>query len=189
MEFGLRSLYEANKDLPREEQYTILDLKATLVDEEFRNEVLARVKDSIVLDWWQTDFASYRPDTLSDAIAPVLNRIAFYSGSEIAREGRGAKVLHNQHCRVHRERRCALFDTYGGESGEQLSSLVGTALVKVVHAAVMEQGEKAQKERNGAYIVIDELHTLVGVPFDDMMRENRKFGGMMCPCDAEPLQP
>ena len=180
MEYGLRSLYEANKHLPREEQYTILDLKATLVDEQFRNEVLSRVKDSIVLDWWQTDFAGYRPDTLSDAIAPVLNRIAFYSGSEIAR-----RVVGQRYCTINiaeciENGDVLLFDTYGGESGEQLSSLVGTALVKVVHAAVMEQGEKAQKERNGAYIVIDEMQTLVGVPFDDMMRENRKFGGMMC---------
>ena len=180
MEYGLRSLYEANKRLPREEQYTILDLKATLVDEEFRNEVLTRVKDSIVLDWWQTDFAGYRPDTLSDAIAPVLNRIAFYSGSEIAR-----RVVGQRYCTINiaeciENGDVLLFDTYGGESGEQLSSLVGTALVKVVHAAVMEQGEKEQRDRNGAYIVIDEMQTLIGVPFDDMMRENRKFGAMMC---------
>ena len=33
MEFGLRSLYEANLRKPREEQYTILDLRAILVDE------------------------------------------------------------------------------------------------------------------------------------------------------------
>lgn len=180
MEYGLRSLYEANLHLPRKEQYTILDLKATLVDEQFRNEVLSLVKDSIVLDWWQTDFAGYRAETLSDAIAPVLNRIGFYSGSEIAR-----RVVGQRYCTINiakciEDGDVLLFDTYGGESGEQLSALVGTALVKVVHAAVMEQGEKEQSDRNGAYIVIDEMQTLVGVPYDSMMRENRKFGGMMC---------
>ena len=180
MEYGLRSLYEANRYLPREKQYTILDLKATLVDEQFRNEVLSLVKDSIVLDWWQTDFAGYRADTLSDALAPVLNRIGFYSGSEIAR-----RVVGQRYCTINiakciEDGDVLLFDTYGGESGEQLSALVGTALVKVVHAAVMEQGEKEQSDRNGAYIVIDEMQTLVGVRYDNMMRENRKFGGMMC---------
>ncbi len=180
MEYGLRSLYEANLHLPREKQYTILDLKATLVDEQFRNEVLSLVRDSNVLDWWQTDFASYRADTLSDALAPVLNRIGFYSGSEIAR-----RVVGQRYCTINiakciEDGDVLLFDTYGGESGEQLSALVGTALVKVVHAAVMEQGEKEQSDRTGAYIVIDEMQTLVGVPYDNMMRENRKFGGMMC---------
>lgn len=180
MEYGLRSLYEANLHLPREEQYTILDLKATLVDEQFRNEVLSLVKDSIVLDWWQTDFAGYRADTLSDALAPVLNRIGFYSGSEVAR-----RVVGQRYCTINiakciEDGDVLLIDTYGGESGEQLSALVGTALVKVVHAAVMEQGEKEQSDRNGAYIVIDEMQTLVGLPYDSMMRENRKFGGMMC---------
>ena len=73
-----------------------------------------------------------------------------------------------------------LIDAYGGEEGEQIAALVGSALLKVVQSVIIEEGEKDRAERKGALVVVDEMQFFVGVPFEKMMRENRKFGGIMC---------
>ena len=180
MEHGLKSLYEANLNVPREQQYTILDLRPLLADQNFRNEVLSLVHDSDILNWWQTDFAGYRADTLADAIAPVQNRMAFFASSEVAR-----RVLGQRYCTINiaeiiQNGEVLLIDAYGGEEGEQVAALVGSALLKVVQSVIIEEGEKERAERKGALVVVDEMQFFVGVPFEKMMRENRKFGGIMC---------
>ena len=180
MEHGLKSLYEANLNLPREEQYTLLDLRQMLSDQDFRNEVLSLVDDSNILNWWKTDFAGYRPDTLADALAPVQNRIAFFAGSEVARRVLGQRYCTIDIAEVIKAGEVLLIDAYGGEEGEQIAALVGSALLKVVQSVIIEEGEKERVDRKGALVVVDEMQFFAGVPFEKMMRENRKFGGIMC---------
>lgn len=180
MEHGLKSLYEANLNLPREEQYTLLDLRTMLSDQEFRNEVLALVDDSNVLKWWQTDFAGYRADTLADALAPVQNRLSFFSSSDVARRVLGQRYCTIDIAEIIKSGEILLVDAYGGEEGEQVAALIGSALLKVVQAAIMEEGENDRSHRSGALVVVDEMQFFVGVPFEKMMREGRKFGEVMC---------
>lgn len=85
LEHTLKALYEANRTLPRDEQYTLLDARLMLTDEDFRNKVLWRVRDPYILDWWQSDFGNWRSEYLADSVAPVQTRLAYYAASASAR--------------------------------------------------------------------------------------------------------
>ena len=56
-----------------------------LADLEFRRDVLRRVDDPYVLDWWYRVLPQWNRDTRYQALAPVQTRLAYYSSSKKAR--------------------------------------------------------------------------------------------------------
>ena len=65
LEQTVKTLHEANEQVEAEAQYTILDGLKLLSDEPFRKDVLKKVSDPYLLEWWARDFGrwhtQYRP--------------------------------------------------------------------------------------------------------------------------------
>ena len=70
LEQTVKSLHEANQSREADEQYTILDGLRILADDDFRAEVLAKVNDPYLLQWWARDFAGWRREYRAEALAP-----------------------------------------------------------------------------------------------------------------------
>ena len=85
LEFTVKSLHEANESREAGEQYTILDGLRILSDDDFKAEVLAKVSDPFLLQWWARDFGKWRRETRADALAPVQTRLSYYASSKRAR--------------------------------------------------------------------------------------------------------
>lgn len=179
LEHTLKSLYEANKTLPRDEQYTLLDGRLMLTDEGFRNKVLRRVRDPFILDWWQSDFGSWGVDYLADALAPVQTRLAQYAGSAAAREILGQRRCTLDVAEVIRNGDVLLISTDQGAVGRHVSALVGAAMLNLVESVVRQEGERAVSERGGAMVVVDEMQTIPGVEYEDMLSELLKYRGSL----------
>ena len=179
LEHTLKALYEANKTLPRDEQYTLLDGRLMLTDEGFRNGVLRRVRDPFILNWWQSDFGGWRTDYLVDAIAPVQTRLAQYAGSAAAREILGQRSCSLDIAEVVRNGDVLLVSTDQGAVGRHVSALVGAALLNLVESVIRQEGERAVSERGGAMVVVDEMQTIPGVEYEDMLSELLKYRGAL----------
>ncbi len=179
LEHTLKALYEANKTLPRDEQYTLLDGRLMLTDEGFRNEVLRRVRDPFILDWWQSDFGSWRVDYLADALAPVQTRLAQYAGSAAAREILGQRRCTLDVAEAIRNGDVLLVSTDQGAVGRHVSALVGAALLNLVESVIRQEGERSVSERGGAMVVVDEMQTIPGVEYEDMLSELLKYRGSL----------
>ncbi len=85
LEHTVKTLHEANESQDAAEQYTILDGLKLLSDGKFRAEVLGRVSDPYLMDWWVRDFDGWHRQYRSEAIAPVQTRLAYYASSKKAR--------------------------------------------------------------------------------------------------------
>jgi hypothetical protein len=72
---------DSNPLLPREEQYTILDATRVLLDETVRSEVLSRVRDANLRDWWDRDFDQLTNRHYNGAIVPLANTLSSYFSS------------------------------------------------------------------------------------------------------------
>ena len=179
LEHTLKALYEANRTLPRDEQYTLLDARLMLTEEDFRNEVLRRVEDPYILDWWRSDFGNWRSEYLADSVAPVQTRLAYYAASAAARN-----ILGQRHCtldlaEVIREGGVLLVSTDQGAVGHDVAALVGAAMLNLVESVVRQQGDKVTSERGGVMVVVDEMQSIPGVRYEAMLSELGKFGGVL----------
>lgn len=179
LEHTLKALYEANKTLPRDNQYTLLDGRLMLTDEGFRNEVLRRVRDPFILDWWKSDFGTWQVQYLADALAPVQTRLAQYAGSAAAREILGQRSCTLDVAEVVRNGDVLLVSTDQGAVGRHVSALVGAAMLNLVESVIRQEGERAVSERGGAMIVVDEMQTIPGVEYEEMLSELLKYRGSL----------
>ncbi len=179
LEHTLKALYEANRTLPRDEQYTLLDARLMLTEEEFRNEALRRVEDPYILDWWQSDFGNWRSEYLADSVAPVQTRLAYYAASASARNILGQRSCTLDVADVIREGGVLLVSTDQGTVGQDVAALVGAAMLNLVESVVRQQGEKAASERGGVVVVVDEMQSIPGVRYEAMLSELGKFGGSL----------
>ena len=179
LEHTLKALYEANKTLPRSEQYTLLDGRLMLTDEGFRNEVLRRVRDPFILDWWRSDFGTWRAQYLADSLAPVQTRLAQYAGSAAAREILGQRSCTLDIAEVIRNGDILLVSTDQGAAGRHVSALVGAAMLNLVESVIRQEGERTASDRGGAMVVVDEMQTIPGVEYEDMLSELLKYRGSL----------
>ena len=87
LEHTVKSLHEYNShpDTPEDRQLTILDGQRLLADLAFRKQVLRRVADPYILDWWAKVLPTWDRVSRSHALAPVQTRLAYYSSSKKAR--------------------------------------------------------------------------------------------------------
>ena len=143
LEHTVKSLYEANRSRGPSEQYTILDGLRLLAEEDFRNDVLAGVRDPYLWNWWNRELRGWRHETRSDAVAPVQTRLSYYASSVWARAILGQRASTIDLRRTIAEGGVLLVSTAQGVVGPDVSALVGGSLLHLVDAVIREQGESA----------------------------------------------
>ena len=176
LEQTVKTLHEANERTDAGEQYTILDGLRILADDDFKAEVLAKVNDPYLLQWWARDFFGWRRETRADALAPVQTRLSYYASSKRARAILGQSRSTIDMRRVIREGGILLVSTAQGKAGRDVAALVGASLLNLVDAVIREQGSLPFEQRRGALVVVDEMQSMPGVDYESMLSELGKFG-------------
>ena len=178
LEQTVKTLHEANAhpSTAPDEQHTILDGLRLLADREFRDEVLERVSDPYLLEWWARTFASWRREYRSEAFAPVQTRLTYYASSKVARAVLGQPRSTIDLRRVILEGGILFVSTAQGRAGRDVSALVGASILNLVDTVVREQESLPPAERRGALVVVDEMQSMPGVDYESMLSELGKYG-------------
>ena len=178
LEHTVKTLHEANAhpDTDAGEQHTILDGLKLLSDGKFRGEVLARVSDPYIMEWWERDFGSWHRQYRAEALAPVQTRLAYYASSKKARSilGQSRSTIDLRETIL--DGGVLLVSTAQGTAGRDVAALVGASLLNLVDSVVREQESLPQHRRRGALVVVDEMQSMPGVDYESMLSELGKFG-------------
>ncbi len=176
LEQTVKSLHEANESREAGEQYTILDGLRILADDGFRAEVLAKVNDPYLLQWWARDFGKWRRETRADALAPVQTRLSYYASSKRARAilGQPRSTIDMRDTILNGG--ILLVSTAQRAVGRDVSALVGASLLNLVDSVIREQESVSLGQRRGALVVVDEMQSMPGVDYESMLSELGKFG-------------
>ena len=178
LEHTVKTLHEANSHPLTEpdRQHTILDGLRLLTDDGFRAEVLTRVSDPYLLEWWARDFGGWRREYRAEALAPVQTRLSYYASSRRARAILGQPQSTIDLRKTILEGGILLVSTAQGTVGRDVAALVGASLLNLVDSVIREQERLPQQQRRGALVVVDEMQTIPGVEFESMLAELGKYG-------------
>ena len=176
LEQTVKTLHEANEQVEADRQYTILDGLKLLSDEPFRKEVLKKVSDPYLLEWWARASARYWRCQLPKSLAPVQTRLSYYASSKRARAILGPRRSTIDMRKVIHEGGVLLVSTSQGTVGKDVAALVGASLLNLVDAVIREQGSLPLNRRRGALVVVDEMQSMPGVDYESMLSELGKFG-------------
>ena len=178
LEQTVKTLHEANAHpaTADEDQHTILDGLPLLSDERFRSDVLKRVSDPYLLEWWARDFGGWRREYRAEALAPVQTRLSYYASSKRARAILGQPRSTIDLRRTILDGGVLLVSTAQGSAGRDVAALVGASILNLVDAVIREQERLSLDQRRGALVVVDEMQSMPGVDYESMLSELGKYG-------------
>lgn len=174
LEYILRYTILALLDYPNS---TMLDITRMLTDKKFRKEVLSHCNDTVVLNFWQVEFASWQDKFASEAVAPVLNKVGAFVANPIIRNIIGQPRSTFNIRNIMDEGKILIVNLSKGLIGEDNASILGSFLVTKIQLAAMSRSDiRNIEDRRPFYLYVDEFQNFATDSFATILSEARKYG-------------
>jgi hypothetical protein len=174
LEYILRYTILALLDRP---STTMLDITRMLTDKKFRNETLTYCTDTVVLNFWKVEFASWNDKFQSEAIAPVLNKVGAFTANPIIRNIIGQPRSTFDIRQIMDEGKILVVNLSKGLIGEDNAAILGAFMVTKIQLAAMSRSDIPNVEdRRPFYLYVDEFQNFATDSFATILSEARKYG-------------
>jgi hypothetical protein len=184
MEYGLKTLADANDTMVREDpqngpdaQYTLLDVIALLRHQSFRHTVMDQVRDPALKNWWEHYYEPMDLRFQLEVISSVVNKLSKFASSRVSRRILGQPRSTLNLSQIIQQGQILLISTAAGIVGSDISTLIGSFLLGLFHMTLAEQIETHRAQRRHFLALIDEFQVYQGVDWNSMLAELRKVGG------------
>lgn len=154
---------------------TLLGVNRLLADQEWRNEILENVKDSVVKAFWLKEFARYSQRYEIEATAAIQNKIGQFISSPLIRNIIGQEKSTIDIRKIMDEKKIFIMNLSKGRVGEDSSRLLGALLVTKLQLAAMSRVDTPEKDRNDFILYIDEFQNFSTDSFANILSEARKY--------------
>lgn len=173
LEYILRYSILALLDYPNA---TMLDITRMLTEKKFRQDVLKYVSDPVVRNFWTIEFASWNDKFMTEAIAPILNKVGAFTANPLVRNIIGQPKSSFNIRQIMDERKILIVNLSRGLVGEDNAALLGALLVTKVQMAAMSRADIAGEQRTPFYLYVDEFQNFATDSFATILSEARKYG-------------
>jgi hypothetical protein len=174
LEYILRYTILALLDRP---DTTMLDITRMLTDKKFRKETLEYCQDTVVLQFWNVEFASWNDKFQTEAIAPVLNKVGAFTANPIIRNIIGQPKSTFNIRKIMDEGKILIVNLSKGLIGEDNAAILGSFIVtKIQLAAMSRQDIPNIEDRRPFYLYVDEFQNFATDSFATILSEARKYG-------------
>ena len=174
LEYILRYTILALLDRP---ETTMLDITRMLTDEKFRKETLIYCQDTVVLNFWQIEFASWQNKFAVEAVAPILNKVGAFTANPIIRNIIGQPKSTFNIREIMDEGKILVVNLSKGLIGEDNAAILGAFLVTKIQLAAMSRSDISNiDDRRPFYLYVDEFQNFATDSFATILSEARKYG-------------
>ncbi|MFZ1301595.1 MAG: DUF87 domain-containing protein, partial [Candidatus Microsaccharimonas sp.] len=173
LEYILRYTILALLDRPTT---TMLDITRMLTDKKFRKETLSYCTDTVVLQFWNVEFASWNDKFQAEAIAPVLNKVGAFTANPTIRNIIGQPKSTFNIRQIMDEGKILIVNLSKGLIGEDNASILGSFLVTKIQLAAMSRSDIPNiADRRPFYLYVDEFQNFATDSFATILSEARKY--------------
>ena len=174
LEYILRYTILALLDRP---ETTMLDITRMLTDKKFRKETLSYCTDTVVLQFWNVEFASWTDKFAAEAIAPVLNKVGAFTANPVIRNIIGQPKSTFNIREIMDEGKILIVNLSKGLIGEDNASILGSFMVTKIQLAAMSRSDIPNiEDRRPFYLYVDEFQNFATDSFATILSEARKYG-------------
>ena len=173
LEYILRYTILALLDRPTT---TMLDITRMLTDKKFRKETLSYCTDTVVLQFWNVEFASWNDKFQAEAIAPVLNKVGAFTANPTIRNIIGQPKSTFNIRQIMDEGKILIVNLSKGLIGEDNAAILGAFLVTKIQLAAMSRSDIPNiEDRRPFYLYVDEFQNFATDSFATILSEARKY--------------
>ncbi len=155
---------------------TVYSIKKMLTDKNYRQKIVARIKDSNVKSFWVSEFAGWSEKFDAEAITPLLNKIGQLVSSGMIRNIIAQPKNTFDIRKAMDEGKIIMMKVSKGLLGEENSGLLGAMLITKVYQAAMQRADTPEEKRRDFYLYVDEFQNFATGTFAEIMSEARKYG-------------
>ena len=174
LEYILRYTILALLDRP---ETTMLDITRMLTDKNFRKETLEYCKDTVVLQFWNVEFASWNDKFVAEAVAPVLNKVGAFTANPVIRNIIGQPKSTFNIREIMDQGKILIVNLSKGLIGEDNAAILGSFMVTKIQLAAMSRSDIPDiRDRRPFYLYVDEFQNFATDSFATILSEARKYG-------------
>jgi hypothetical protein len=157
---------------------TLLGVNRMYTDKDYRNKVVANVKDPIVKDFWLREWVGYGDRTTQEATPAIQNKIGQFTGNPLIRNIVGQPKSTFDIRQLMDQRKILLVNLSKGQVGDTNMKLLGSMITTRIFLAAMSRADLQAHEIAKLprfYFYVDEFQNFANDTFAEILSEARKY--------------
>lgn len=154
---------------------SLLGILRMLADKKYRAEIVSQVKDPVVLSFWNDEFGVWQPKQVTEAVAPIQNKVGQFLSSSLVRNILGQTKSSFDVRHAMDNGKIIVVNLSKGKIGEDVSAMLGAMFITKFQIDVMSRADIAEKDRRDFYLYVDEFQNFATDSFGTILSEARKY--------------
>lgn len=172
LEYILRNAILSLLDYPGS---TLLGIMRILVEREYREKVVSKIKDPVVKSFWVNEYSKWNEKTLQEVISPIQNKVGQFLSNFLIRNIVGQVKSTIDLRDIMDNRKILILNLSKGRIGEDTMQLLGSMIVTKLYLAAMSRVDVPENERPDFYLYVDEFQNFANESFANILSEARKY--------------
>ncbi|MBN2086796.1 type IV secretory system conjugative DNA transfer family protein, partial [Candidatus Peregrinibacteria bacterium] len=157
------------------ENTTVLSILKMLTDKNYRQKIISRIQDSVVKNFWVSEFAAWSEKFDAEAITPLLNKVGQLVSTNMIRNIVGQPNNKFNIREIMDNKKILLMKISKGLLGEENSQILGAMVITKMYQAAMQRADMREENREDFYLYIDEFQNFATDTFAEILSEARKY--------------
>ncbi len=156
---------------------SMLAILRILVDKNYRTHLLKQVKDPVILNFWENEFAEIEKNNrmIAEVISPIQNKVGRFITSSMIRNIIGQTTSTINIDDLMNSRKIFLINLSQGQIGEENSSLLGGMIITRLFSTALSRVSIPENQRKDFYLYVDEFQNFATPTFVKILSEARKY--------------
>ena len=154
---------------------TVLSILKMLTDKNYRQKIISRIQDSVVKNFWVSEFAAWSEKFDAEAITPLLNKVGQLVSTNMIRNIVGQPNNKFNIRDIMDGQKILLMKISKGLLGEENSQILGAMVITKMYQAAMQRADMREEDRKDFYLYIDEFQNFATDTFAEILSEARKY--------------
>jgi Type IV secretory system Conjugative DNA transfer len=154
---------------------TFIDIPKVFTDNKYAKELIAHVKDQIVLDFWNKEMAQTSDYHKSEILGWFVSKFGAFMANEMMRNIIGQSKSSFNLREIMDQKKILLVNLSKGRTGELNSKLLGMIFVMKFQAAAMSRTDTPEEKREDFCLYVDEFQNFSTDSFATILSEARKY--------------
>ncbi|MFA6228322.1 MAG: CxxC-x17-CxxC domain-containing protein [Patescibacteria group bacterium] len=172
LEYILRNTILSLLDYPGS---TLLGIMRILVEKDYREKVVAKIKDPVVRSFWVNEYSKWNEKTLQEVISPIQNKVGQFLSNFLIRNIVGQVTSTIDLREIMDNKKILILNLAKGKIGEDTMKLLGSMIVTKLYLAAMSRVDILEKDRPDFYLYVDEFQNFATESFANILSEARKY--------------
>jgi len=155
---------------------SLLGITRLLSDKNYRKYILEKIKDPMILKFWNEEYSELDRTFGAEAVSPIQNKVGRLLSSSTIRNILGQRNSTVKFDEIMNNKKILLVNLSKGKIGDDNANLLGSLFVNRLMFYAMQRASMIEENRVPFYLYVDEFQNFATESFVTILSEARKYG-------------